>query len=365
MRLKFWIGLLAITALSACAILPRGAALQREVLATDENGDANFAVYPVTGETIPRLVKWPRANGKHYPWLKHKHGSNVARIAVGDKISISVWDSNENTLIAGPGQKVVDLRDAKVDATGHIFVPYIDRVKVSGLTEERARAKIQGQIRSLIPEAQVQLTVTAGTVSAFNLVSGVSSPGRYPLETTNTTVLEAISVGGGVSLGLNNPQVRLQRGHTVYGTSVAKLFETPRMNVPVRGGDKIIIEADDRYFLSLGASGTEKLHKFSKDDVSALDGVSIMGGVQDNRGTPKGLLILRHYPKSAVGKGPAHHHVIFVLDLTNADGLFAARSFDLQTEDLVYVSESPITAAGTIFGLIGSVFGLAGQANTL
>ncbi len=365
MQFRFWCGLLALLVLSACAVLPRGAALQKEVLAADEDGTANFAVYPITSETLPQINGWPRAMGKYYPWLKHSHGSSVPKISAGDKISISIWDSNENTLIAGPGQKVVDLRDVTVGADGRIFVPYIDRVKVSGLTPERARSKIQGLVRNLIPSAQVQLNVTSGTGSVFNLVSGVAKPGRYPLETSNITVLDAISVGGGVSAGLRNPQVRLQRGHTLYGASVAKLFENPKMNVPVRGGDKIIIEADDRYFLSLGAAGSESLHNFTKDKVSALDAISIMGGVENSRGSPKGLLILRHYPQSAVGKGPAHHHVVFALDLTNAEGLFAARSFNIESKDLIYVSESPITAARTIFGLIGSVFGLAGQANKL
>jgi len=76
-------------------------------------------------------------------------------------------------------------------------------------------------------------------------------------------------------------------------------------------------------------------------------------------------MVLRHYSRSAVGKGPAHSHTVFVLDLTNADGLFAAQSFPIQTEDLIYVSESPITAASTILGLIGSVFGLATTAGNL
>ena len=365
LSLRFLVGLLALLALSACDILPRGAALQKEVVAAGEDGTSNFAVYPVNSETLPQIADWPRANGKYYGWLKHSHGSDTARIVVGDKIAISIWDSDENTLLAGPGQKVVDLREATVGSDGRIFVPYIDKVKVSGLTADSARSRIQGQLRGLIPSAQVQLNVTSGTGSVFNLVSGVAKPGQYPLENSNVTILDGISVGGGVSAGLRNPQVRLQRGHKVYGTSVSRLFETPKMNAPMRGGDRLIIEADDRYFLSLGAAGSEKLHEFSKDKITALDAISIMGGVAEARGTPKGLLILRHYPQSAVGKGPAHHHVVFVLDLTNADGLFAARSFNIQTEDLVYVSESPVTAAQTIFGLVGSVFGLAGAASGL
>jgi polysaccharide export outer membrane protein len=47
------------------------------------------------------------------------------------------------------------------------------------------------------------------------------------------------------------------------------------------------------------------------------------------------------------------------LDLTTADGLFSARNFQLADGDLVYVTESPVTTAQTVLGLLGSVVGLS------
>lgn len=364
-RIKMFGALAALVFMSACASLPRGAALQEEITAANADGTKDFALYSVTSQNLSRMSRWPQATGKHYPWLKHTHGSTNRVIARGDMVRVTIWDSDENTLFASPGQKVVDLKPMTVANDGSIFVPYIDRIKISGLTQDRARARIQTGLADLIPSAQVQLEVTPGRNSGFNLVSGVNSPGSYPLESNNTTVLDAVSLGGGISPALRNPQIRVQRGHTTYGTSMARLYEKPSLNGRIQGSDKIIIQSDDRYFLSLGAAGLETLHHFPKDKVSALDAVSLMGGVSDNRGTPKGLLILREYPGSAVGRGPTHRRTVFTLDLTNADGLFSAGAFEVQSEDLIYVSESPITAAGTILGLIGAVFGLANTAGNL
>jgi len=129
----------------------------------------------------------------------------------------------------------------------------------------------------------------------------------------------------------------------------------------LRGGDRVFVEEDSRYFLSFGATGTEALHIFTKDDVSAMDALSIAGGIQEGRADPKGLLILREYPASAVApgvRGPRQARVIFTLDLTSADGLFSARNFQVNPGDLVMATESPINDALTIAGLFGSVFGV-------
>ena len=57
--------------------------------------------------------------------------------------------------------------------------------------------------------------------------------------------------------------------------------------------------------------------------------------------------------------------MVFTIDLTTADGLFSARRFYIEPEDVVLVTESPVTKAQTIFGLIGGLFGLARSATTL
>ena len=83
--------------------------------------------------------------------------------------------------------------------------------------------------------------------------------------------------------------------------------------------------------------------------------------MDERRADPKGILILRTYPQSAVRadtRGPSHPRTIFTIDLTSADGLFSAREFSLQDTDLIYVTESPLTRTETVLGLIGSTLGV-------
>jgi polysaccharide biosynthesis/export protein len=199
-------------------------------------------------------------------------------------------------------------------------------------------------------------------------VGGVGNPGAYPLSDQDVTLLEMLAQAGGVSAGLENPQVRLQRGSRSYGIALARLLADPALNTTLQGGDRIFVEADGRYFLSLGAAGSRAQHAFPQEEVSALDALSIIGGLSDSRANAQGILILRSYPAAAVrpdGSGPRNTRTIFTLDLTSADGLFSAGAFAINDGDLIYATESPLVGTRTIFALIGSVFGLANQAESV
>lgn len=358
-------------ALTACNA-PRGAGFQREVLAATETTDVNgqkvydFSVFPVTRASLPYLQSWPTNNTRSYPWISHTDQPASMIITPGDKLTISIWDAEENSLITAPGQRVAQLQNVNVGPDGRIFLPFVGDLKVSGMSPATARARIQDVLLNTVPSAQVQLNVDPGRGNTANLVSGVRTPGVYPLIDRNISLLTLISTGGGINESLNNPQVRLFRGNKVYGISVNRLFEEPGLDTIVQGGDRILIENDDRYFMSLGATSKEAMHPFPHDNVSALDALSIIGGVAANRANPQGVLVLREYSATSVvpavaanaipsPKGPPQERVVFTIDLTTADGLFSAGKFMIQPGDLVYGTESPLGTANAVFGILSNV----------
>ncbi|PWJ17440.1 polysaccharide biosynthesis/export family protein [Jannaschia seohaensis] len=346
---------------TACA-LPRGAAVEREVLRGADRDQIGFSVYPLTRDLVPTVAEWPTVGEEELSWIATSTGSRGRIVQGGDTVSVQIWDSSENSLLTAPGTRVVALADMPVSPSGSIFIPYVGDVRIGGLSPENARRRLQSALEPIAPSAQVQLKLTEGRGNSVELIGGVAAPGPYPMPDRNYTVLSLIAAGGGVSPALQNPQIRLKRGGRLYGTSIARLYDEPQLDTLLDDGDQVIVEEEKRTFLSIGAAGAETVHTFPKDIVTAAEALSIIGGVVDSRANPQGILILREYPRSALSagvRGPRTQQVVFTLDLTSADGLFASRNFRIAPGDMIYVTESPVVATQSVFSIIGSAFGLA------
>ena len=359
-RLLLLAGLVA--ALGACGSLPRTAAVQSEILRHADRDSRDIAVVAVTRAGLETFASWPRAAPAH-DWLPRSTGPETPLIRPGDRLVLTVWDNNPNSLLTADGQRQVQITDLPVSPEGTVFVPYLDEISVTGQTPDQARRQIQDQLDGILPSAQLQLALDAGRRSSVDLLGGVGTAGSFPLPDRNFTVLNLISAGGGVAGGLQNPQVRLLRGGRVYRISLERLVEDPRLDTVLRGGDTVSVEEDRRSFIALGAAGQQNLIPFARDRVTALDAVSMIGGVEGSRGAPGGVLVLREYPLQAVRAdgvgGPDRARVVFTVDLTSSDGLFSARHFEIAPDDLVLVTEAPVTSLRTILSLVGQTFGVA------
>ncbi len=265
--------------------------------------DAGFAVYEVTRAFLPTVTQWPETGDQErLGWIGTSRGPATQIIQPGDMLNIRIWDSSDNSLLTAPEQKETRLEEVKVAANGTIFMPYVGDITVTGLTPDLARAELQGALEAIVPSARCSSNMAEGG-QLGRPGRRRRSPRQLPDADRNYTVLSLLAAGGGVKEGLVNPQIRLMRGGAIYGTSVETLLNTPRLDTRLRGGDRVFVEADTRYFLSFGAAGTEDLHPFRKDVVSAMDAVSIMGGVSDGKADPQGLLVLREYPGTALRPG--------------------------------------------------------------
>ncbi|WP_231581991.1 polysaccharide biosynthesis/export family protein [Puniceibacterium sp. IMCC21224] len=360
-----WLLVLALTLGVAACSLPRGAALQSEVLKEAEADNPTFDVVPVTRANMPAIVSWPSTGTQdNFGWPGGGDGPSSSVIQTGDRVDVTIWDSQENSLITNPAEKARTMSGLEVGSNGAIFLPYVNEVYVRGLTPSSARARIQETLEPIVPSAQVQLSMTPGLGNSIDLVGGVARPNTYPMLSRNYKVLSLIATGGGISPALRNPKVRLLRGGSTYQINATDLYASSGRNTTLRPRDTVIVEEDTRSFTSLGAAGRESLIYFPKEQVTALEAMSLMGGLSDARADPKGVLVLREYSSRQVrydGTGPGRQQVVFTFDLTSADGLFAARKFQINPDDTVLATESPITKTQTIFALLGSGLGLTRQ----
>ena len=97
--------LLAVVLISACA-LPRGGAIQSEILAGSANEDRDIEVVSVTRANLDRVAAWalpPQAVRKGAGWVQGGVRAPAGMtIAAGDLLSLTIWENDENALLTAP-----------------------------------------------------------------------------------------------------------------------------------------------------------------------------------------------------------------------------------------------------------------------
>lgn len=346
---------------------PRGTALQRDIVQESEEEDASFEMVAVNKTSLARVSDWPATGqGLGLSWPGKGQSQPSRALRPDDTINLTIWDSAPNSLLTAVEQRAAAMHGLVISPDGTIFVPYIDKVQVAGLTPEAARADIQDRLTRIAPSAQVLLDVQPGDNNMIELVSGVAKPGRYPVAARGATILSILAEAGGIPDAMRNPVVRLQRGGTAHATLVSDLYDTPAKDILLRGGDRVVVESDPRSFVLMGATGSERIVPFEKVSHDLLEALSLGNGLNEGRANIRAILVLRKYPAKALkgdGSGPRMQQVIFTFDLGTADGLFAASSFRVNPDDVILATESPIPSANSVLGLFGATLGVARSAS--
>lgn len=356
------LGVLASLLTAGCEV-PQGAAMQRQILAGAEDPAADFALVKVNRDTLPMVSRWapPPSHMVSAGWLPASRGIREEMIAAGDRLDVTMWSNEENGLLSVPGQKLTQLPQLKVSRDGTLFLPYAGEVAVAGLSLDAARQKIQDKLATIAPSAQVTLAHAAGRDNSVQVVGGLSRNGVVGLPDRDFTVLDAIAASDGIPGGVPNPQVNVMRGGKLYAIAFSDLLQDPGRDALMRPGDRLYVQPEQRYFMTLGAAQRETQIPFPRTDVSVLDAVSLMGGLMDQAADPKAVLILRNYPQSAVREdtsGPSRQRMIFAFDLISADGLFSAGDFQIEDRDVVLVAQSPLLTDSAILNFLSRLTGL-------
>lgn len=357
--------LLAVTAVAACGLLPQAGPNKRQVFAgsVQRQGDAfvvsvNDRVTRATAVTPVFGFSDAFRNAGILP-------SDI--IQEGDTLNLRIWENVDDGLLAAGGVGQTELASIVVDGTGFIFVPYAGRIKAAGNTTEAIRRIITERLADQTPDPQVEVVREAGDGATVTIAGDAAGPGIYPIERPTRTLAAMLASSGGPAVAPEIARVRVQRAGMSGTIWFEDLFENPELDIALRPNDKILIEGDQRSYTTLGATAQTRV-PFESQNLSALEAIAQVGGLNANAADPTGVFVLRNeadaISNSVLGRndlvGP--QRLIYVLDLTQPNGLFLARDFVIRDGDTIYVTEAPYTQFTKI---ISSLTGAAGSVNSL
>lgn len=282
-------------------------------------------------------------------------------IRPGDVLGLTVWENVDEGLLSGQGQNATVLEEIQVDDTGHIFVPYAGRIRAAGNTPEAIRRLITQKLRDQTPDPQVQVRRLAGDGATVSLVGAISGQGVYPIERPTRTLSSMLAKAGGVSIEPEIAQITVLRGGQSGTIWFQDLYENPQLDIALRRGDRILVEADTRAFTALGATGGQARVPFETRNLSALEAIAQVGGLNASSADPTGVFVFRNEPaeiaNSVLGRDDLKgaQRLVYVLNLTQPNGMFVARDFVIRDGDTLYVTEAPFTQwSKTISAITGS-----------
>ncbi len=357
-----------VIALAGCT-LPRSGPTAGEILRAGDDPELGLHIVAVT----PSVAAAARSEAAIGFGSQFTGAGPISADAIspGDTLAITVWENVDAGLLAGIGQRATAVQEIQVDESGQIFMPYVGRVRVAGSSPEEVRGRITEGLIAQTPDPQVEVRRLAGDGATVTVLGDVREPGVYPIETPTLRLSAMIASAGGVAIVPETAQVKLERGGRTGSVWLQDLYDNPSFDVALRSGDRIIVEQDRRTFTALGATTTQASVPFSKRDMSAIEALGASGGLEGNSADPTGIFVFRAENSDVANRvtGRADligtQRVAYVIDLTEPQGMFAAREFVIRDEDTVYVTEAPLAAWRQVINFTAAAVALGGSVAAL
>lgn len=364
-----WANAVALTAalavVSSCG-LPRPGPNKREIFAGSvlKKGDA-FVVS--VNDHVTRTTAVVPALGFSKAF-KNAGLVGSDTIRAGDTLGLTIWENVSDPLLGVPGASATPLEQVQVDGSGFIFIPYAGRIRAAGNSPEALRRIITAKLDKQTPDPQVLVTRLAGDGATVSIVGGVGGQGIFAIERPTRTLSAMLARAGGIAVEPEIAQITVIRGDQRGKIWFQDLYKHPELDIALRGGDRILVEEDTRAFTAMGATGAQNRVPFTTQTLSAIEAIAQVGGLSSNLADPTGVFVFRNEPEEIANAVLARsdlqgaQRMVYVLDLTEPNGMFQARDFVVRDGDTVYVTEAPFVQwSKTLSAITGSL----NSANTL
>ncbi len=353
------LGLLASVA--ACG-LPRVGPNKREIFAGSVQQQGDAFIVSVNDRVTRATAVVPSLGFNHDFTNAGVVGSDTIR--PGDTLSVAIWENVEDGILATAGAPAA-LEEVQVDGAGFIFIPYAGRIRAAGNNPEAIRRIITEKLESQTPDPQVMVQRLAGDGSTVTITGAVGGQGVYPIERPTRKLNAMLARAGGVTISPEIARVKIIRGSKIGEIWFQDLFDNPSYDIALRAGDRILVEEDTRSFTALGATGTQNRVRFETQTLSALEAIAQVGGLSTSTADPTGVFVFRNeaaeIANQVLGRTDlvGAQRMVYVLNLTEPNGMFMARDFVIRDGDTVYVTEAPYVqwtkVLTAVTGTIGAV----------
>jgi polysaccharide biosynthesis/export protein len=173
----------------------------------------------------------------------------------------------------------------RVSADGDISFPLVGNVRVGGLTPPQAQQKLKALLREgYLKHPQISVIVKEYRSKGVSVFGAVARPGAYPLSGGRTTLLDLLSLAGGVSLEEGSKSLLLLRPDE-QGEMRSVAIDLDRLlkegdaslNPIIHPNDAVYVTKADSIII-YGEVKTPGTYPIQSKEMTVLEAVSRAGG---------------------------------------------------------------------------------------
>ncbi len=212
-------------------------------------------------------------------------------LGAGDQVQISVF----------PGD--IPETVTRVSETGLISFPTLGQVRIGGLTERQAEAKIRKALADgqIVQSPQVVLLIQERVSHQVSVLGKIDKPGKYAI-TPGATVVDVLAEAGGITTDGSNEVVvtrQVKGGKKTMTVDIGSLLQLGEVNRNLELADNDIVYVPPKeVFYIYGEVANPGVYPLQKH-MTVMQALSVSGGLSD-RGTERGLKIKRRKANGSV-----------------------------------------------------------------
>jgi len=299
-------------------------------------------------------------------------GDDGQRAAPGDILQIYIWEAPPSLLFAasplngdasiGATNNMATLPSQAVADDGNITVPFAGQVHVAGMTTSQIAAKITGLLHGKANQPQVLVNMSENIAQSITVIGAVQHSQEVQMIPGGVQLLRALAEAGGVTQPVEQITIQISRNGQDDTLPLQTVLLNPKENIQLQPGDVVTALYQPLHVTLLGATGMNSVLNFTSGQTSLAEALAKAGGLQDDRANAQGVFVFRFEDQNALNwptppKLLVHNKVpvIYQFDLSDPATFFAAQTFEMRNQDLIYVSDAPVTSLQKVLNVVGAV----------
>ena len=329
--------------LTSCTVIPGThiSNLENSGLIFSKNN--NIDLIPITQELISKMQSEEiRIESAINTSLQDEMNNYTYLVGVGDVLNIIVWDHPELT-IPQSGQRSAAEAGNFVHKDGTIFYPYVGKVSVIGREVTQIREDITRGLSTFINNPQVDVNVAAFRSQHFFVSGAVKNPQMIPVRNVPTTILDALSISGGVAPDADWSSATLTSNNNgelvIEAIDLSVLLEQGvlKQNRLLKSNDVLHIPRNDALkIFVMGDVVNATTQQIGRRGMTLAEALNNVGGINEASANASGIFVLR------ASDSASKLVDIYQLDVSMGPRLILSTQFKLQPKDIVYVTSAPV-----------------------